>query len=134
MSEGPAYRANYTLVEFSEHLGANSGALDVPWAEFVGDRSTEKEFTVPVAAARDGYVTVQALDVGAYGHEILINGESLSGFDLPPNDGWQCWMDVVTGTELVEGTNTIQVVRDEETPDDFVIGTVRINWREPVTE
>ncbi len=133
MSDGPAYRANYALVEFSEHLGATSQGMDVPWAEFVGDRSSEKGFTVPVAAARDAYVTVQALDVGEYGHEIHINGESLSGFDLPPNQGWQCWMDVVTGTELVEGTNTIQIVRDEETPDDFVIGTVRVNWREPVT-
>jgi len=133
MSDGPAYRANYALVEFSEHLGATSGGLEVPWAEFVGDSTTEKEFTVPVAAARDGYVTVQALDVGVYGHEILINGESLSGFDIPPSEGWQCWMDVVTGAELVEGTNTIQVVRDEDSPDDFVVGTVRINWREPVT-
>jgi hypothetical protein len=126
------YRSNYALVEFGELLGEHEGALDVPWAEFVGDESTEKAFEVPVAGAVDGYVTIQALDVDSYGHEILVNGEALSGFDVPPASGWQCWMDVLTGATLREGENTIRVRRDTETPDAFAVGTVRVTWREPV--
>ncbi|MFD1513092.1 DUF7383 domain-containing protein [Halomarina rubra] len=126
------YRSNYALLEFGELLADREGALDVPWAEFVGDESTEHSFEVPVDGAIDGYVTIQALDVDSYDHEVLVNGESLSGFDIPPASGWQCWMDVITGATLREGTNTIQVRRDTDTRDAFVLGTVRVTWREPV--
>ncbi|MWG34883.1 DUF7383 domain-containing protein [Halomarina oriensis] len=126
------YRSNYALVEFGELLADREGALDVPWATFAGDESTEQTFEVPVDGAVDGYVTVQALDVDAYGHEILVNGDPLSGFDIPPASGWQSWMDVMTGATLHEGENTIQVRRDTDSRDAFVVGTVRVNWREPV--
>lgn len=126
-------RSNYALVEFSEQLG-REGELDVPWAEFVGDRTPDHEFEVPTDDPADGYVTVQAYDVGSYGHDILINGEALTGFDIPPGEGWQCWMDVMAGVDLVEGTNTIAVERDEESGDSFAVGTLRITWREPVRE
>ena len=126
------YRSNYALIEFSEHLGDNEDDLDVPWAEVVGDRSSKHTFTVPADGAIDGYVTVQALDVESYDHEILVNDESLSGFDIPPAEGWQCWMDVMAGVELVEGENTVQIRRDKESDDDFVVGTLRVTWREPI--
>jgi hypothetical protein len=131
MSE-PRYRSNYALVEFSEHLGDEEDDLDVPWATFVGDETTTRTFTVPVEDAVDGYVTVQALDVASYGHEILINDDSLSGFDIPPSAGWQCWMDVMADVGLEAGENTIQVRRDVESEDSFVVGTLRVTWREPV--
>jgi len=35
----------------------------------------------------DGLFGLQAFEVGTYGHEIVINDEPLSGFDIPPNDG-----------------------------------------------
>ncbi|MFC7156105.1 hypothetical protein ACFQPA_11670 [Halomarina halobia] len=130
----PRYRSNYALVEFSEHLGDDPDALEIPWAEFVGDESTERAFAVPVDGAMDGYVTVQAFDVGTYGHEILINGEALSGFDIPPAAGWQCWMDVLTGATLRAGENTIRIRRDADSGDDFAVGTVRVNWREPAVD
>jgi len=124
-------RSNYALVEFSQHLGGVE-QLDLPWAEFVDDRTPDREFEVPTANAIDPYVTIQAYDVGVYGHEILINGETVSGFDLPPADGWQCWMDFLAGTELDEGSNTVAIARDEGTDDSFAVGSVRVTWREPV--
>jgi hypothetical protein len=126
-------RSNYALVEFSEQLGVED-ELDVPWAAFVGNRSSEHAFEVPADDPVDGCATVQAYDVGSYGHDILINGETLTGFDIPPSDGWQCWMDVMAGVELVAGTNTIAVERNEESDDSFAVGTVRVTWREPVGE
>lgn len=126
------FRSNYALLDFSEMLGPHAEAMDVEWAEFAGDQSSELDFEVPTAGARDGYVTIQALDVSEYSHEVVVNGESLSGFDLPPCEGWQTWMDVVSGVELVEGTNTLQFLRDDETRDAFVVGSVRVTWREPI--
>lgn len=125
-------RGNYALIDFREHLGADADALDVPWAAFMGNESTKAEFTVPTADATDAYVQLQAYDVQAYGHEILVNGESLSGFDIPPADGWQYWMDAIPSVDLEEGVNTVQIVRDEETLDEFVIGTLTVHWREPI--
>ena len=124
-------RTTHTLLEFGELLGPHEDALDVPWAAFAGDGSSEREFVVGADPA-DAYLEIQAYGVGGFGHSVLLNGEPLSGFDLPPNDGWQCWVDTVTGGELREGENTLRFRRDEETRDAFVVGSVVVNWTEPV--
>jgi hypothetical protein len=126
-----SHRANYALVGFSEQLGPSEAALDIPWATYVGDATTEHAFEVP-AEPTEPYLEVQAYEVGGFGHEIHINGEAVSGFDVPPANGWQYWMDAVTGAELTVGENTIQVVRDDGVHDNFAIGNVVVNWKEPV--
>jgi hypothetical protein len=125
-------RANYVFVDIEEHLGENRRELDVPWADFVGDRSAEHTFEVPVETTIDPYIGVQAFDVGEYGHEIHVNGEALSGFDLPPAQRWQYWIDRITGAALHEGENTVSIARDTETSDGFVIGTLGVHWKEPI--
>lgn len=125
-------RANYAVFSVLEYLAPSESALDVPWAEFAGNRSSPQEFTVPTDDATDVYVELQAYDVDAFGHEILLNGEPLTGFDIPPGDGWQYWMDRATETELLEGENTFRVERDADTKDAFAIGAVVVNWKEPV--
>jgi hypothetical protein len=126
-----ARRANYALVTVLEQLGPSAEALDVPWADYAGDESAVYEFDAP-AGATDAYLEVQAYDVGTFGHEIVLNGQPLSGFDVPPAEGWQYWMDVVTEQELQAGTNTLRVRRDTTTRDAFAVGNVVVNWREPV--
>jgi hypothetical protein len=126
-----ATRANYALVTVLEQLGPSADALDVPWAEFAGDKSSIYEFSVP-ADATDAYLELQAYDVGSFDHEVLLNGEPLSGFDLPPAEGWQYWMDAVTEERLRAGENTLQVRRDTASGDAFAVGNVVVNWKEPV--
>jgi hypothetical protein len=126
------YRANYAVVSVLEHLGPSPETLGIPWAEFTGDRSSRQEFTVPVADVVDPYIELQAYDVSEYGHEILVNDEPLSGFDIPPADGWQYWFDAVTDQELQSGTNTVEVRRDTSTTDAFAVGTLVVHWKEPV--
>lgn len=126
------YRADYRLLEVREHLGENPGALDVPWADFVGDRSSEQTFRVPTDAVTGPYLELQAYGVDAYGHDIVINGTPLSGFDVPPGDGWQYWMTRIQAPDLREGDNWLRIHRDADTHDEFVVGTVTVNWRVPV--
>ncbi|USZ67428.1 hypothetical protein NGM10_11900 [Halorussus salilacus] len=126
------HRANYALVNVSCHLGPTDDAIEVPWAEYVGDATPEFEFEVPTDDATDAYLGLQAFRVGTFDHELRINGESLGGFDVPPADGWQYWEDAVTEVELREGTNTLQVVRDESVDDSFAVNNVTVHWREPV--
>jgi hypothetical protein len=125
-------RANYALLDFREHLGSDPDALDVPWAEFVGEESSTREFEVPTAAAADPYVELQGYDVASYGHEIRVNDRSVPGFDVPPSNGWQYWMDSLAGIDLQAGTNTLAIHRDVDSADEFVVGSVVVHWREPV--
>jgi hypothetical protein len=125
-------RANYSTVYVGAQLAPDDDALDLEWATAVGDATEAFEFTVTTADPTEAYVGLQAFDVAEYGHEILINGESLSGFDIPPNEGWQYWVDTLSGASLREGTNTIQFRRDTTTDDAFAVGTVVIHWKEPV--
>jgi hypothetical protein len=41
-------------------------------------------------------------------------------------------MDTVTAARLREGENTLQFRRDTEADDSFVVGTLTVNWKEPV--
>jgi hypothetical protein len=124
--------ANYAMTFVGAQLGPDERDLDVEWAGFVGDRTPTYEFHVPTAAARDAYVGLQAFDVGEYGHEILINGEALSGFDIPTGDGWQYWIDSLARVSLAEGTNTLRIARDTTTEDSFAVGNVVVHWKEPI--
>lgn len=125
-------RANYDVVTFAAHLGVDEHRLDLPWATFHGDRSSEETFEVTTDDPTDAYLELQAYEVDEYGHEILLNGEPLTGFDLPPSDGWQLWMDTAAGAALQPGENTVQIARDTDTNDSFAVGTLVVHWREPV--
>lgn len=99
---------------------------------FVGDQTSLLNFYVDgVILPPWIYLIVTAYDVHNYGHRILINGQDLPGFDIPPAPGrWQTWMSVVPIPLIQKGYNTIQIKRDTSTGDNFAIGTVAIHWRE----
>lgn len=124
-------RSNHALLYLGAHLGSAKTELAVDGMRFVGDETDDHTFHVPTDDAADAYITMQAFDVDVYGHEIRINGEPLSGFDLPPSSGWQHWMDRVSGTELVAGENTLKIARDPDSRDSFAVGTVVVHWTEP---
>ena len=127
-----SHRANYTTLYMGVQLAPEGRSLALDWATNVGDLTESYEFEVPTDDARDAYVGLQAFDVGDYGHEIEVNGEPLTGFDIPPNDGWQYWVDTLTDVDLHAGTNTVRIRRDAGSRDAFAVGTVTIHWKEPV--
>jgi|GEM_PF-5801420 len=88
---------------------------------YVGDETDAYEFEVPTVDPTDGYVGIQAFDVGEYGHDILVNGEPMSGFDIPPDDGWQYWVDTFDDTNsLTRGTASGSAARRTPTTPDGV--------------
>ncbi len=123
-------RPNYALLTVQEHLGTNEDRLNVPWAEFVGNHSSEQTFTISGDDPTDGYLELQVYDVGEWNHTITINGSELTGFDMPESTGWCYWMDSITGASLQTGENTLQIHRSTDTLDSFVVGTVVVNWKE----
>jgi hypothetical protein len=125
-------RANYATVGVGAQLAPEDEDLALDWAADAGDVTADHEFEVTTGDPRDAFVGIQAFDVGTYGHEVVVNDEPLSGFDLPPAAGWQYWVDTVTGTALVEGTNTLRIARDTASDDAFAVGTVFVHWTEAV--
>ena len=127
------FRANYATVYVGSQLGPEGAELNLmDGATDAGDATDALEFEVPTDRPADAYIGIQAYEVGEYGHQIEINESALSGFDIPPNDGWQYWVDTLSGAELVEGTNTVRIRRDEDSDDSFAVGTVTVHWKEPV--
>jgi hypothetical protein len=125
-------RANYALCQFQQHLGPSADSLDVPWAEYTGDSTDPVSFDLPTSSPADPYVQMQVFEVEDFDHEIAVNGEPLSGFDIAPGKGWQLWMDTIAPERLHLGENTIQFRRDIDSKDAFVVGTVTVHWTEPI--
>jgi hypothetical protein len=125
-------RANYATVYVGAQLGPEDRRLDLDWATDAGDETAAHVFEVPTDDPTEPCVGLQAFDVGEYGHEIRVNGEPLSGFDVPPGDGWQYWVDTITGATLQAGENRLRIARDPDTRDAFAVGTVFVRWKEPV--
>lgn len=133
-SSAVPHRANYATIYMGVQLSPEGRELGLDWAAFVGDETDTYEFSVPTAEPAEGLLGVQAFDVGEYGHEIYVNGTPLAGFDIPPSDGWQYWVDTITGADLREGTNTLRIRRDADTGDSFAVGNVFVHWKEPAGE
>jgi hypothetical protein len=124
-------RADFAVIMLNEHLGDNAGDLLVPWATFVGDATTVKNFTVDGTPTGTGYLLIQTYDVQSESHRIVINGKELADTDIrshPAENTWQTWMDVIEPGVLKTGNNTIQI-RRAPGGDNFVISHVAINWR-----
>ena len=94
-----------------------------------------KEFSIegtqnPVDNA---YLLIQVRGVSEENHKIRINNTDLPGQDLPPapsaSQAWLLWMKHIGPGILKSGMNTITITR--AATDDFRIGGVAINWREP---
>lgn len=126
-----SHRANYALCQFQQHLGPSADSLDVPWAEYSGDATDPATFEVPTADPTDPYVQMQVFDVGDFDHEIAVNGDPLSGFDIAPGEGWQLWMDTIRPDRLHAGENTLKFRRNADSDDAFVVGSVTVHWKRP---
>jgi hypothetical protein len=130
-----ALHGNFAIVRFDQLLGPKDTGIADPDIPFVGNQTSEREFWIDGMPAGEGYVLIQAADVGSYGHRILINGVDLPHHDLNPESARQTWrlsMDIIPDGILAQEANTIQIVRDSSTEDDFVVGSATIHWREVV--
>ena len=77
----------------------------------------------------DGYLLITAHNVSNQSHQISINSQQLSGFDLPIHDpGWMTWMDRIQPGVLKAGMNTLTIVRTFN--DDFHVKDIVVHWRE----
>lgn len=121
---------------------ARSDFVWVNFDELFTDNNTAatREFTVqgnPISAGggngvkAEGYLLIQARDVEANNHRILINNQELPSFDIPSdaNDQWFTWMDRIPEGFLKVGQNRI-TIRRVANNDNFRVANVAVHWRE----
>ncbi len=122
--------SDFTIIPFGEHLGSNEADLHAPWAAFVGNQTSLKTFNVDNRLTGEAYLLIQTLHVGVFTHHIYINDTKLNGYHLPQHEGWSTWMVGLRDGVLKHGANTLQIMRDLQSDDSFVVGHVVIHWRE----
>jgi len=123
-------KANFAVIPFGEHIGDNAADLDLPTVIFVGNQSTLKTFEIETVPVGHGYLLIQTYEVDVNSHEIFVNELPLTGLNIPKHTGWQTWMVALRDNLLKAGTNTVQIIRDTQTTDDFVVGNVVVHWHE----
>lgn len=127
--------SSFVGLSFYQHLGDKPSDLDVPWAEWRGDETSEKTFMIPGPPQGDGFLLLNTYDVEESGHAIVINGksgEAVIGADVPVHPTeyrWQTWMGRINSGVLRQGENTIQITR-KPGGDNFVVGGVVVQWRD----
>ncbi len=144
-----ALRANYVIIAFDEHLGDNENDLPLERFKrssrgfiyddyaFVGNQSTVRTFTIDSLPRGGGYLTIQLLDVHDKGHRLEINGTELGKECIMRTDPfsghtleWKSWTTDFKTRILRAGENTVQIFKGDGSTDNFVVGTIVINWRE----
>ncbi|NOK58636.1 MAG: hypothetical protein GFH27_549279n442 [Chloroflexi bacterium AL-W] len=97
----------------------------------------ETDFRVELASGQSlaedpGYLLITVRSVDTASHRIQINGQDLSGFDIPeaPGDSnaWLTYMDRIQPNVLRGGTNNLQITRVGN--DNFLVKDMVIHWRE----
>jgi hypothetical protein len=127
-------RADFEIVRFYEHLGNKKEDLtesERGSTEWQGDKTTKKEFEIDGAPTEDSYIILGLYNVDSWGHKVLINGVEACSITPGPKKNWQTQMLTFKGgAKLKKGTNTIQLVRDTSTGDNFLVDRAVIHWRE----
>lgn len=129
------FHSDFAFLTFDEHLGNTKEDLSVMPKKkpvWVGDSSSRKTFWIegsPVFG--HSYLLITLYEVHFEGHKILINDTELPGCVLPPCKGQWLTTLVPVGVELkANDFNSIQIVRNQNRQDNFIISHVVIHWRE----
>ena len=128
-------RSDFAILTFNEHLGNNEKDVKMAQsvqAKWVGNQTTPKKFYIegePLFG--HAYLLIMAYEVHFGGHTVWINGTQLPFYELPPCKGQWLTSIAPIGIELLGNSdNTVQIRRNEEREDNFIIGHVVVNWRE----
>jgi hypothetical protein len=124
-----AFRSYFSLVKIAAHFGDNADDIDTD-LPFVGD---ERSITFTIDGyPHSGYLLLNTYDVDNSHHRVQINGTDLPDSDLVRNSGanrWQTRMDTIPNGILVNGENTLTILRAEGR-DNFLVDRVVVHWRE----
>lgn len=134
-STQPIQFSNYAVVQVHQHLGDNKSDILSPTYPFRGDVSDTFTFTINNATFGQGYLLAQVFGSLSIGHTIILNGEEITAtggnFGLTGNN-WGTLIATIDEGVLRQGQNAIQIQRNPNSTDNFLIDNVIINWHQQI--
>jgi hypothetical protein len=125
--------SNFVVIPIQQHLGDNKSDIFAPSYPYRGDLSDTFNFTLPNTPVGGAYLLVQVYGSYFQGHTIMIDGQEVTGpqgsFGSTGFGNWATLTVLVDDNILKQGQNTIQFVRNPDTPDNFLVDNVVVNWR-----
>jgi len=129
----PIHVSDFEVVPVQQHLGDNKSDIFAPSYPYRGDVSDTFNFTMDRVPTGSSYLLVQVYGSYFQGHTIMINGQEVTGpqgsFGGTGYGNWATLTVLLDDNTLKQGQNNIQFLRNPDTPDNFLIDNVVVNWR-----
>ncbi len=125
--------SDFTVVPIQQHLGDNKSDIFAPIYPYRGDVSDTFNFTLDRTPVGSAYLLIQVYGSYFQGHTIMINEQEITGpqgsFGSTGFGNWATLTVLLDDNTLKQGQNTIQFLRNPDTPDNFLVDNVVVNWR-----
>ena len=133
-TQTPTQSSNFVIVPIHQHLGDNKSDISAPSYPYRGDVSDRYTFTINTTPVGKGYLLAQVFGSSFQGHMITINGQNVTdsngNFGATGKRNWGTLTAIVDDNVLKQGTNTIQIQRNADSTDNFLIDNIIINWQQ----
>ncbi len=133
-SQPQTQSSNFVIVPIHQHLGDNKSDISAPSYSYRGDVSDRYTFTVSTTPVGQGYLLAQVFGSSFQGHMITINGQNVTDFNgnfgATGKRNWGTLTAIVDDNVLKQGTNTIQIQRNADSADNFLVDNIIINWQQ----
>lgn len=131
--------SNFISVPIEQHLGDNKNDIFAPGFPFRGDISNTFNFTIDTPnPVGQSYLLIQIFGSYSQGHIININGQNVTSpqgtLDNTDHGNWATLTVLMNDGILKSGSNNIQILRNVDSPDNFLIDNIIFNWQYQISQ
>jgi len=130
--------SGFIVVPIEQHLGDNKNDIFAPGFPFRGDISNTFNFTIDTTPVGQSYLLIQIFGSYSQGHTMNINGQNVTspqGTIGNTGDGnWATLTVIIDDGILKAGSNNIQILRNIDSPDNFLIDNIVVNWQYQISQ
>jgi hypothetical protein len=126
--------SNFVIVPIHQHLEDNKSDTSPSGYPYRGDVSDRYTFTMNTAPVGKSYILAKVIGSSFHGYSVIVNGQNVTDFNSNFGATGKRSGGTLTATVgdniLKQGTNTIQIQRNENSPDNTLVDNIIINWQQ----
>jgi hypothetical protein len=130
--------SDFVIVPIHQHLGDNKSDIFAPSYPYRGDVSDTFTFTIDTVPVGKSYLLAQVYGSYFQGHTIIINEQNITNsndnFGGTGFGNWGTLTVLLDDKILKQGPNTIQILRNINSPDNFLTDNIIVNWQHQLTQ
>ncbi|MBA3749360.1 MAG: hypothetical protein H0X03_00400 [Nitrosopumilus sp.] len=130
--------SDFVIVPIHQHLGDNKSDIFAPSYPYRGDVSDTFTFTIDTIPLGKSYLLAQVYGSYFQGHTIIINEQNVTNsnnnFGGTGYGNWGTLTVLLDDKILKQGPNTYKIQRNTNTPDNFLIDNIIVNWQHQLTQ